>query len=113
MVEKTRYPCPCGGKIEWKTNKIVVQEVDCEILDVEYCGKCGEEYLPEESMKIVEKKLKAAGLWGTNRKEATLWKSGSSVLLRIPKDIADTLNLKADERVTIYPEGKKRLVIDI
>lgn len=54
-----------------------------------------------------KKKLKLAGLWGTKRKEATLWKSGSSVLLRIPKDIAETLNLKADEKVVIYPEGKK------
>jgi len=27
-------------------------------LDVEYCLKCGEEYLPEETMEIVEGKLK-------------------------------------------------------
>lgn len=112
-MEKIKYPCPCGGKIEWKIDKVLVQGIDCGLLDVEYCNKCGEEYLPEESMGIVEKKLKKAGLWGIKRKEATLWKSGGSVLLRIPKDIADNLNLRADEKVTIYPEGKKRLVIDL
>ena len=113
MIEKIQYPCPCGGKVEWKKDRVITQGVDCGTLDVEYCSKCGEQYLPEESMKIVEKKLKEAGLWGVKRKEVNLWKSGSSVLLRIPKDIADSLNLKPDEKVTIYPEGKKRLVVDL
>ena len=113
MIKKIQYPCPCGGKIEWRTEKVIVEGIDCGILDSEYCLKCGEEYLPEESMEIVEKKLKDAGLWGIKRKEATLWKSGSSVLLRIPKEIADNLNLKADEKVTIYSEGKKKLIIDL
>ncbi len=112
-MEKIQYPCPCGGKIEWKKDKVVIEGVDCGILDVEYCPKCKEEYLPEESMIIVEKKLKEAGLWGIKRKEATLWKSGSSVLLRIPKEIADSLNLKPSEKVAIHTEGKNKLVIDI
>lgn len=112
-MNKIKYPCPCGGEVEWKKNKVVVQGVDCGILDVEICSKCGDEYLSEKSMEIVEKKLKLEGLWGIKRKEVSLWKSGSSVLLRIPKDIADNLNLKPDERVTIYAEGKNKLVIDI
>lgn len=112
-MNKMKYPCPCGGEVEWKKNKVVVQGLDCGILDVEICSKCGDEYLPEESMEIVEKKLKSEGLWGIKRKEVSLWKSVSSVLLRIPKDIADNLNLKPDERVTIYAEGKNKLVIDI
>jgi len=113
MIKKIQYPCPCGGKIEWKKDKVIIQGIDCGILDVEYCQKCNEEYLPEESMKIVEKKLKEAGLWGIKRKEVNLWKSSGSVLLRIPKDIADSLNLKPDEKVTIYAEGKKRLIVDL
>ncbi len=112
-MEKIQYPCSCGGKLEWKKDKVIVQGVDCGILDIEYCTKCREEYLSEESMEIVEDKLKKAGIWGVKRKEATLWKSGSSVLLRIPKDIAESLNLKADEKVIIYSEGKKRLIIDL
>ncbi|MBI2672356.1 hypothetical protein HYX16_05465 [Candidatus Woesearchaeota archaeon] len=112
-MKKLAYPCPCGGKVEWKTDKVVYQGVDCGVLDIEYCPKCGEEYLPEESMEIVEEKLKKAGLWGIKRKEVNLWRSGSSVLLRIPKDIAKTLNLKPDEKVMVYAEGKKRLVVDV
>ncbi len=91
----------------------MIDEVDCGTLDIEACPKCGEEYFPEESMEIVEKKLKQAGVWGVQRKEVRLWKSGNSVLLRIPKAIADSLNLKPDEKVTIYPEGKRKLIIDL
>lgn len=112
-MEKISYPCPCGGKLEWKTDKIIVSGIDCGILDIEYCKKCGEEYLPEESMYIVEEKLKDAEIWGIKRKEATLWKSGNSVLIRIPKEISDNLDLKPDEKVIIYQEGKKRLIIDL
>lgn len=54
-MEKIKYPCPCGGKIEWKTDKVIVQGIDCGTLDVEYCNKCEEEYLPEESMEVVKK----------------------------------------------------------
>ena len=112
-MEKQSYRCPCGGVIKWKKEKVVVEGIGCGKLDVEYCPTCGEEYFPEETMEIVEKKLKQEGLWGIQRKEATLWKSGNSVVLRIPKDIADKMKLKPDEKVTIYPEGKKKLVIDL
>lgn len=112
-MKKIEYPCPCGGKVKWKKDKVIIEGIDCGILDVEYCLKCGEEYLPEHTMEIVETKLKMEGLWGIQRKEVNLWKSGSSVLLRIPKDIADKLNLKPDEKVTVYAEGKNKLIVDL
>ncbi|MEK6861162.1 MAG: AbrB/MazE/SpoVT family DNA-binding domain-containing protein [Nanoarchaeota archaeon] len=112
-MEKTSYPCPCGGKIKWKRSEVVIDGIKCGVLDVECCLQCGEEYFPEETMEIVEKKLKEHGLWGIQRKEATLWRSGGSVILRIPKDIAQQLNLKPDEKVSIYVEGKKKLIVDV
>lgn len=112
-MQKINYPCPCGGKIKWKRDKVLVEGIDCGVLDIEYCSKCGEEYFPDETMTVVEKRLKEEGLWGIERKEVNLWKSGGSVLLRIPKDIADKLNLKPYEKVKLYVEGKKKLVIDL
>ena len=112
-MKKIAYPCPCGGKIKWKKDKVVVDGVPCGTLDIEYCQQCGEEYFPEETMETVEKKLKKQGLWGVQRKEATLWKSGGSVIVRIPKDIAEALELKPEERVSMYAEGKKKLIIDL
>ena len=55
---KGNFLCPCGGKLKWKKERVIRDGIDCGILDVEYCEKCGEEYLPDESMKIVEEKLK-------------------------------------------------------
>jgi len=93
MRMKKRYPCPCGGKIKWKKEKFVRDGVDCGILDIEYCEKCGEEYLPDESMEVVEMKLKEAGLWGMERKEIKFWKVGNSVTVRFPVDFVRTLGL--------------------
>ena len=112
-MQKIEYRCPCGGKIKWKKDNVVVCGIKCGFLDVEYCENCGTEYFPEETMEIVEKILKEDGLWGIQPKEVNLWRSGNSVLLIIPKDLADKLNLKPDEKVTIYAEGKKKVIINL
>ena len=112
-IERIQYPCSCGGKIKWKRDKVNVEGIDCMVLDIEYCQKCGEGYFPEETMEVVERKLKDNGSWGIKRRGVNLWESGNSVLIRVSKDIADQLNLKPDNKVTIYSEGKRKLVIDI
>ena len=112
-MEKREYPCPCGGKLKWKKDTVIVDAVDCGILDIEYCSSCGEEYFPEETMRIVEKKLKKNGLWGVQPKKVNLWQSGQSVVLRIPKDITDRLGLKPHEPVTVYAEGKHKIIVDL
>lgn len=113
MMKKQEYPCPCGGTISWKKDKVIIEGIDCGILDTEQCAKCGEEYFPEESMEIVEAKLKKEGVWGVQRKETSLWRSGSSVVVRIPQEITTKLNLKPNEKVSIYTEGKKKLIIEV
>lgn len=55
---KENYPCPCGGKLKWKKDEIIIDGVNCGLLDVEFCENCGEEYFPGEAMEIVETKLK-------------------------------------------------------
>lgn len=68
-MKKHTYPCPCGGKLLWKKERVVIKGVDCGIVEIEQCTTCGEEYFPEETMKIVEAKLKKEGLWGIYQKE--------------------------------------------
>ena len=109
---KKRYPCPCGGFVKWKKEKIVQDGVDCGILDVEICENCHEIYLPEESMQIVEEKLKQAGLWGMKRKEIKFWKSANSVIIRLPTEITKKLKLDDVKRGYVYQEGKNKLAIE-
>lgn len=112
-MQRKSYPCPCGGKVQWKKSQVVIEGINMGLQEIEFCQKCGEEYFPEETMDVVEKKLKENNLWGIKRREASLWKSGNSVLLRIPKEIATQLNLKPDEKVTLYTEGKNKLIMSV
>lgn len=112
MINKIEYPCPCGGKIQWKKDKIIQDGIDCGVLDVEYCIKCGEEYLPEGNMVVVEQKLKEAGLWGLQRKEIKFWKSGKSITIRLPIEIVRKLKLDAVKRGYVYQEGDHKIAIE-
>jgi len=111
-IKKINFPCPCGGKIIWKKERVIQEEIDCGILDVEYCNKCGERYLPDWSMKIVEGKLKEAGLWGVERKEIKLWKSGNSVVTRFPVELVRELGLSKVKKANIYREGENKITIE-
>lgn len=112
MIKKYNYPCPCGGKIKWKRDRVIQDSIDCGILDIEYCEKCGEEYLPDESMEIVEKKLKEANLWGVERKEIKFWKTGKAITLRLPVDIVKKLQLDKIKKGYVHPEGNNKLTIE-
>ncbi len=111
-MDKINFPCPCGGFVNWKKEVVVQDGIDCGVLDVEVCDKCGELYLPEESMRTVEGKLKEAGLWGIERKEVKFWKSGSSVTVRLPTEMAKKLGLEKTKKGIIYQEGRNKFAIE-
>lgn len=111
-MKKISYPCPCGGNVKWKKERVIREEIDCGVLDVEYCEKCGEEYLPDESLEIVETKLKEHDLWGVQRKEIQFWKSGSSVVLRLPTKITSSLGLDKIKKGYVYKEGRNKLIVE-
>src|SRR3972149_9607051 len=112
MTEQIVYPCPCGGKVKWKRERVIREGIDCGTLDVEYCEKCGEQYLPDESMLVVEKKLKEAGLWGVERKEIKFWKSGKSIVIRLPAKLAQKTGLTHTKKGYIHQEGERKLTIE-
>lgn len=109
--KKINYPCPCGGRVRWTKEKVVQDGIDCGILDIEICNKCESKYFPEESMEIIEDKLKENGLWGA-RKEIKIWKSGGSVVIRLPSELSKSMNLANVKKGYIYSEGKKKLSIE-
>ena len=111
-MEKITYPCPCGGEVKWKKERVIKDGVDCGILDVERCPKCGEVYLPDESLKVVEQKLKEHRLWGVQRKEVKFWKSGNALVIRLPTEIAKQLKLNNIKKGYVYEEGERKLAID-
>ena len=60
-------------------------------------------------MKKIEALAKAKGIWGLGKK-TTIARTGNSLAVRIPKDIAVYLHLTEGKEVYIHPESKKLVI---
>lgn len=86
--------------------------IDFGMREAAVCARCGAEYLPQEVMEDIEKEVKMKGLFGLERR-GRVAKSGNSLVIRIPKDIAKTLKIKRDLPIVIYPSEPRKLVIEV
>lgn len=87
----------CGKKTEQ-------EEVRDEIAPGVYirstkCRACGEEWTAHEELRRAKEELKKLGYTRLRRK---LGKVGEALILRIPKDIQEQMNLKAGDYVDLY-----------
>jgi YgiT-type zinc finger domain-containing protein len=78
----------------------------------EVCDACGESFVDEDSMDAIEAKAKELGLWGLAKK-VTVRKSGNSLVVSIPAELARFLGLKGGEDALLRPETRGRLVLEI
>ena len=83
--------------------------VDLGIYPVEKCTKCGETFTDGEVMRKIEAAAKKKGIWGLSKK-TKITKTGNSLAVRIPKEIADYLNLKKGKEAYIHPENNKLVI---
>ncbi len=102
----------CGGKtikrnVDYREYGIYLGNFKADV-----CGKCGETYFDEETAEKIQAKSKELGLFGLAKK-AKVAEIGNSIAIRIPKEIAEFLNLKKGKEVTILPENKHGLHIDV
>ena len=74
------------------------------------CDVCNESFTDEETTRIIENVAKKKGIWGLGLK-TKIAKTGNSLAVRIPKRIAEFLNLKEGEEAYIHPDAD-RLVIE-
>ena len=78
----------------------------------EVCKKCGETYYNEKIASKIQKKSKQLGLFGLAKK-AKIAEIGNSIAIRIPKEIAEFVNLEKGKEVVIFPSGKHELHITL
>ncbi len=76
------------------------------------CNKCGESFTDEKTTKKIEQKAREKGIWGLG-KMTKISKSGNSLAVRIPKQIADYLKLKEGKEAFIHPEDHKIVIEQI
>jgi len=103
--------CICGK--EAKKGKISVKVYGIDIGEFEgYKCECGEEWFDEKTVDEIEKRSMELGIFGLGVKEKVS-ASGNSLIIRVPKKLAEFLNIKKGSSVYIEPEGKDKIKVDI
>jgi antitoxin component of MazEF toxin-antitoxin module len=74
--------------------------------------RCGESFLSSERMQQVEARAKEPGLRGLASK-VIFPRSGNSLVVRIPSQLARYLKLKSGQAVLVSPEKENRLLLEL
>jgi len=106
------YPCRCGGKMVVAPMHVEYFGIDFGIRDGHVCTKCGDEYLTEDVWQEVEDKAKKLGLFAIERK-VRVRKSGNSLVISIPPEIAKYLDIKKETLLSLVPTGKRKVEIEV
>ena len=73
------------------------------------CSNCKESFTDSETTLRIEESAQKNGVWGLGAK-TKITKAGNSLAVRIPKKIAEYMNLKSGEDAYVHPEGKKLII---
>lgn len=106
--------CPICEKGELKMETVEVEDMGQKLgtYKAEVCKNCGEKFFDERAIERMEKRAKELGIWGLAR-ETKVGLSGSSLAIRIPKNIAKLLGIEKGTTVVIKPEGRKKLGVEV
>jgi len=100
----------CNGKMGNKKVDFKLFGISMGKFDALVCSKCGQNLFTEEISEEIDKAAKEKGLWGLEAKTKVA-QAGDSLSIRVNKKLAEFLNLKKGEEVTLIPEGKNRLLV--
>ena len=103
--------CPmCGkGNLRKGTKKEMMFGVELGVFPAEICMSCGESFTDTATTKKIEAVARKKGVWGLG-KRTKVTKTGNSLAVRIPKNIADYLKLKPGKEAYIHPEGDHLII---
>ncbi|MFO7618267.1 MAG: AbrB/MazE/SpoVT family DNA-binding domain-containing protein [Thermoplasmata archaeon] len=106
--------CPICGRSALKEAKVEEEMFGVGLgqYDAEVCQKCGESFLDQSEMERMEARAKELGVWGLGKRIKVV-KSGNSLSVRIPAQIAEYLDLTEGKSVFLYPDGKDRIVVEV
>ena len=76
------------------------------------CNKCSTEYYDEDVIAKMEELVKAKGLWGLENK-TKIAEAGNGYAIRLTKRLTEFIKGEKGKEVLIYPESKKRLIVEI
>lgn len=106
------YKCSCGGALKKSKCSVEFYGIDFGIKDCEACTSCGSEYLDQEVMKKLEEEVKKRKIFALER-NVRVTKSGNSLVIRIPREIAEFLDIGYLSSLRMFPVEKGRLEIEV
>ncbi len=112
MNEEIPYKCSCGGDLKRSKVEVEFFGINFGARDAEVCTLCGSEYLDQDTLKEIETKVKEKNIFGLERK-LSVTKSGNSLVIRIPPEIAEFLGIHYKSIVQLFPVDKDRLEIKV
>ena len=106
------YKCSCGGNLKKTKVEVEFFGIDFGLRDAEVCSACGAEYLDQETLKDIEKEIKERKIFALERK-VQITRSGKSLVIRVPPEIAEFLNIHYKSLVQLFPVDKDRLEVKV
>ena len=100
----------CEGKVEEKLVDYSEFGVSFGKFNGMVCLKCGEIFFDSGVADEIQNKSKKLGFFGLSSKKTKVAKFGNSLAIRIPKEIAEFVNLKKEEEVRIIPKNKREIL---
>ncbi len=82
------------------------------LFKAEVCDVCGEVFFDEGTSRNITQAAKAKNLWGLGSR-TKVGQAGSTLDIRLPKKLIDFLHLQKGEEVTIYPESKPKILVEV
>ncbi len=86
--------------------------IDLGSYPADLCDACGGSFVDDTTMARIEARAKELGLWGLAKK-VTLAKSGNSLVVRIPAELARFLKIKGGEEALVRPEDREQIVVEL
>lgn len=102
----------CNGKTVQKTVEHTEFGIPLGKFPATVCTRCGETYFSAETVDAIQRKSKERGLFGLARK-VKVGEVGSSIAIRIPKELAEFMELEKGREVVLMPKNKHDLHIQV
>ena len=111
MDKKIKCPVCNAGSMDKKEVSFSLYGENLGRFSAEVCNNCGEDFFDEKSSKKIDEIAKKKGLYGLEA-DTKISELGTNVAVRINKKLAEFFHTKKGDEIRVYPENKKRLIVD-
>lgn len=104
------YSCE-KGNLKNKRVPFGVYGITIGTFTAEVCDVCSEKFFGEKASDEIEIAAKKLGVWGLEAR-TKVGQVGNSLDVKINKQLASFAKIKKGDPVRVYPDGKKRLIVE-